>query len=160
MDPEEMFGAIFGGERFKPLIGELSLARDMKSAMQEADDPETSTAVTRPGEKRVLSPDERLKKDEKEKVRQAEVRCIHERLNINVLRFHPLREPQPEKKRVSQLVVELVRKISIFTESATGIPARDREVTLSWKTICQLDAEFVNALSPNLCLLTISTIES
>ena len=35
-----MFGAIFGGERFVPIIGTISLAKDMKSALQEAEDGE------------------------------------------------------------------------------------------------------------------------
>ena len=33
VDLEEVFGAIFGGERFIPIIGEISLAGDMKSAL-------------------------------------------------------------------------------------------------------------------------------
>jgi hypothetical protein len=37
VDPEEVFGAIFSGEKFLPLIGQLSLARGMKTALQEAD---------------------------------------------------------------------------------------------------------------------------
>jgi hypothetical protein len=80
MDPEEMFGAIFGGERFKPLIGELSLARDMKSAMQEADEggSEGTAAVegagaSTGGPKKIMSPEEKARKDEKERARQAEV---------------------------------------------------------------------------------------
>lgn len=40
VDPEEVFGAIFGGERFIPIIGHISLARDMKTALQEVDDAE------------------------------------------------------------------------------------------------------------------------
>jgi hypothetical protein len=38
----------------------------------------------------------------------------------------------------------LERKLSIFTESATG--PYDRDVTNSWKTICQLEAECVISL--------------
>jgi len=33
IDPEGVFGAIFGGERFVPIIGTISLAKDMKSAL-------------------------------------------------------------------------------------------------------------------------------
>ncbi|KAJ3874889.1 hypothetical protein F5051DRAFT_462338 [Lentinula edodes] len=36
VDPEEVFGKIFGGERFVGVIGHISLARDMKAALQEA----------------------------------------------------------------------------------------------------------------------------
>ena len=35
VDPEEIFGTIFGGERFLPIIGHISLAKDMKAALQE-----------------------------------------------------------------------------------------------------------------------------
>lgn len=37
MDPEEIFSAIFGGERFVPIIGHISLGRDMKDALQNED---------------------------------------------------------------------------------------------------------------------------
>jgi DnaJ-class molecular chaperone len=69
VDPEEIFGAIFGGERFAPIIGEISLARDMKSAMQEAEDAEEES---NPGKKKILSPEEKAKKDEKDRVRFAQ----------------------------------------------------------------------------------------
>lgn len=42
-------------------------------------------------------------------------------------------------ERVQKLVNNLERKLSIFTESATG-PA-DRDVSRSWRTICELEAE-------------------
>ena len=35
VDPEEVFGAILGGERLFPIIGNISVARDMKAALQE-----------------------------------------------------------------------------------------------------------------------------
>lgn len=76
VDPEEVFGAIFGGERFVPIIGEISLARDMKTALQEAEDleenEETGHIVDAKG-KKILSPEEKAKKDEKAKVVAAEV---------------------------------------------------------------------------------------
>jgi len=39
------------------------------------------------------------------------------------------------------VIMELERKLSIFTESATGVPYKDKDVLQSWKTICQLEAE-------------------
>jgi DnaJ-class molecular chaperone len=77
VDPEEVFGAIFGGERFLPLIGQLSLARDMKTALQEADeaDGEQSTPVVRDAKGReILSPEEKAKREEKARKVAAEVR--------------------------------------------------------------------------------------
>jgi hypothetical protein len=37
VDPEEIFSAIFGGERFVPIIGHISLGKDMKDALQNED---------------------------------------------------------------------------------------------------------------------------
>jgi len=36
VDPEQVFSALFGGEKFVPIIGTISLAKEMKAAMQEA----------------------------------------------------------------------------------------------------------------------------
>ena len=77
IDPEEVFGAIFGGERFLPFIGQLSLARDMKTALQEADEAEGegSTPVVRDSKGReVISPEEKARRDEKARKSAAEVR--------------------------------------------------------------------------------------
>ncbi|CAE6466814.1 unnamed protein product [Rhizoctonia solani] len=45
VDPEEIFSAIFGGERFVPIIGHISLGKDMKDALQneESDNEESAT---------------------------------------------------------------------------------------------------------------------
>lgn len=83
VDPEEVFGAIFGGERFLPIIGQISLARDMKSALQEAEDAELEEGgvdgkkVIRDAKGReILSEEEKAKKDEKRKKEAAEVSYI------------------------------------------------------------------------------------
>lgn len=81
VDPEEVFGAIFGGERFLPFIGLLSLARDMKTALQEADEAEgdDSTLVARDAKGReIISPEEKARRDEKARKTAAEVR-MHRR---------------------------------------------------------------------------------
>ena len=44
------------------------------------------------------------------------------------------------EKRVKKLVEELERKLSIFTESAAG--PDDQDVTRSWRTICEIEAEY------------------
>ncbi|KAF8335414.1 X-domain of DnaJ-containing-domain-containing protein [Cantharellus anzutake] len=116
VDPEEIFSAIFGGERFVPIIGDISLGRDMKAALQEADEAEASGQGKKG--KEALTPEEKAKKEEKDKRIAAEV----------------LRE-----ERVRKLVAELERKLSIFSESAVG--PDDRDVLSSWKQICQIEAE-------------------
>lgn len=84
VDPEELFSNIFGGDRFLPIIGQISLAKDMKSALQEADEQEeesTVVAITadgRPVQGRtvvVLSPEEKAKREEKARIAAAEVRA-------------------------------------------------------------------------------------
>lgn len=74
VDPEELFGAIFGGERFTPIIGDISLAREMKTALQEAEDAEEEARPKDAKGRDILSPEERAKKEEKERQKAAEVR--------------------------------------------------------------------------------------
>ncbi|KAH9160694.1 DnaJ-domain-containing protein [Lactarius sanguifluus] len=119
----EVFGAIFGGERFIPLIGQLSLARDMKSALQEADEAagEDAPLVARDAKGReIVSPEEKAKRDEKARKSAAEKAAARE-------------------ERVQKLVENLQHKLGIFTENATG--PNDPEVIESWRTICSLEAE-------------------
>jgi DnaJ-class molecular chaperone len=77
VDPEEVFGAIFGGERFAPIIGDISLGRDMKAALQEAEEAEAEEGGTkRPRDakgREILSEAERAQKDERDRKRAAEV---------------------------------------------------------------------------------------
>jgi len=123
IDPEEVFGAIFGGERFLPLIGQLSLARDMKTALQEADEAEgeSTTPVARDAKGReIISPEEKARRDEKARKVAAEKAAARE-------------------ERVLKLIENLRHKLSIFTESATSV--NDPEVVESWRTICTLEAE-------------------
>ena len=53
-------------------------------------------------------------------------------------------------ERVNKLVHNLEHKLSIFTESATG--PNDPDVSGSWRTICQLEAESVSSTFPALIL--------
>ncbi|KAJ4488950.1 X-domain of DnaJ-containing-domain-containing protein [Lentinula edodes] len=129
VDPEEVFSAIFGGERFVGVIGHISLAKDMKAALQEAEEEaeegkDGSDGAARirdgKGERLVLSEEEKAKKEEKNRKKAAE-------------------RAAARAERVDKLVANLERKLGIFTESATGI--NDVDVTRSWRTICELEAE-------------------
>jgi len=70
-----VFGAIFGGERFVPIIGTISLAKDMKSALQEAEDGEEADENS--GQPRlkdakgrdILTPEEKTKNEEKDRIK-------------------------------------------------------------------------------------------
>jgi hypothetical protein len=70
-----VFGAIFGGERFIPIIGHISLASDMKAALQEeGDEDNPDKPVQRDAKGReIISPEEKAKRDEKARKVQAEV---------------------------------------------------------------------------------------
>lgn len=116
-----MFSMMFGGERFVPIIGHISLAKDMKTAMQEADDIDESKPVQRDAKGReILSPEEKAKRDEKARKIAAE-------------------KAAERAERVQKLVENLERKLGIFSESATG--PNDAQVTASYRTICALEAE-------------------
>jgi len=73
VDPEDLFGAIFGGERFTPIIGDISLAREMKTALQEAEDAEEQVRPKDAKGREIMSPEEKAQKEEKERQKAAEV---------------------------------------------------------------------------------------
>lgn len=77
VDPEEVFGAIFGGEKFVPFIGHISLAKDMKAALQEADELEANAndrKILRDAKGReIISPEEKARREEKQRKASAEV---------------------------------------------------------------------------------------
>ena len=72
-----MFGAIFGGERFAPIIGDISLGKDMKAALQEAEEAvgeENGTKKPRDAKGReILSEAEKAQKEERDRKKAAEV---------------------------------------------------------------------------------------
>jgi DnaJ-class molecular chaperone len=83
VDPEEVFGAMFGGARFEPLIGTISLAKDMKTAMQDDGDggdgapadgagPAVENRFDAKG-REIISPEEKARRDAKERKVAAEV---------------------------------------------------------------------------------------
>lgn len=72
MDPEEVFGQIFGGERFEDIFGKISLAKDMKTALQEAEEAEDDSTKIQNGKS--TNEDERMRKEEKDKKKAAEVK--------------------------------------------------------------------------------------
>ncbi|KAG9045333.1 hypothetical protein FS837_006496 [Tulasnella sp. UAMH 9824] len=144
VDPEEVFSAIFGGDRFVPIIGEISLGKEMKEALQQAEEAEEeeasattiegSTPVQRDSKgKPILSPEQKAKKLEKEKKIAAEKARLRE-------------------ERVKKLVENLDRKLSIYVESVIGAPT-DAEVARSWREICRIEAEELKTESYGVDLL-------
>ena len=86
MDPEEVFSAIFGGERFVTIIGEISLGRDMKEALQKAEEEEDkedpTQRITDAKGREILSPEQKAKKEEQKAKKEA----IEKRISAEVSR--------------------------------------------------------------------------
>lgn len=137
VDPEEVFGSLFGGERFADIIGTISIGKDMKEALQQdsddlerqanGDDPGASNTENPGGSassKPTLTPEQKAAKEEKERKQAAE------------------REKQ-RQERVSKLVEKLIRKLSIYTESVRNAndPVLEKEVEKSFREITRLEAE-------------------
>ncbi|SNX83582.1 related to DnaJ-like protein [Melanopsichium pennsylvanicum] len=136
VDPEEVFGSLFGGERFADIIGTISIGKDMKEALQQdSDDLErqangeqvaasTQAASNSASSKPTLTPEQKAAKDEKERKLAAE------------------REKQ-RQERVSKLVEKLIRKLSIYTESVRNAndPVLEKEVEKSFREITRLEAD-------------------
>ncbi|KIY68191.1 DnaJ-domain-containing protein [Cylindrobasidium torrendii FP15055 ss-10] len=133
VDPEEVFSAIFGGEKFVSIIGNISLARDMKAALEEAEDAEVDAKRERDAKGRIiLSEEEKKAKDEKERRVNAE-------------------KAAERSARIAKLVEQLTSKLSVFTEAASG--PDDKEMLRSWKMTCELEAEDLKAESYGVDLL-------
>ncbi|CAE6446757.1 unnamed protein product [Rhizoctonia solani] len=144
VDPEEIFSAIFGGERFVPIIGHISLGKDMKDALQneESDNEEPATPVQRDSKGReIISPEERARREEKRRRKEERDRQVD------------AQKQKARAERVGQLVTELSRKLSIYTESATGHPQQDADVANSWRQICEIEANELKGESYGVDLL-------
>ncbi|CDU23055.1 related to DnaJ-like protein [Sporisorium scitamineum] len=138
VDPEEVFGSLFGGERFTDIIGTISIGKDMKEALQQdsddlerqanGDDPAASSGEAgtdgSSSSKPTLTPEQKAAKEEKERKQAAE------------------REKQ-RQERVAKLVEKLIRKLSIYTESVRNAndPLLEKEVEKSFREITRLEAE-------------------
>lgn len=112
MDPEEFFKQSFGGDRFIDIIGEISIGRDMRDALetQEAEDDNDDTSSLTPEEKA-----EREAKKEKAELERAEIRT----------------------KRVDTLAEKLINKLSLYTE----LPDTSESSVQAFKSIVQIEAE-------------------
>ncbi|KAL7422956.1 DnaJ-like protein [Cryptotrichosporon argae] len=119
-DPEEVFGKMFGGDRFDDLIGQISIGKDMKDAFQQQHEAEQGDMIMGPGGRMVLSPEAMQRKMVRDRARAEEKARIR-------------------KARVDKLAANLVNKLSIFTEAAKG--PDDKLVGASFKQICKLEAE-------------------
>jgi len=63
-------------ERSTPIIGDISLAREMKAALQEAEDAERQLRSKDAKGREIMSPEEKGKRKEKEQQKAAEGRFL------------------------------------------------------------------------------------
>jgi len=91
---DDIRAAMFGGEKFVPIIGHLSLARDMKTALQEDEGGEATSST---GQKKILSAEEKIKKDEKNQKVIAEVCGIYRDMSNPRFPDALRRKPKSEK---------------------------------------------------------------
>ncbi|KAG0032952.1 hypothetical protein BGZ81_009729 [Podila clonocystis] len=88
VNPEAFFKQQFGGDRFVDIIGEISIGRDMRDALNEPEDESTAD----------LSPEEKAK-------REASVSEIKDKAR-----------DEARQARVDKLVKNLIHKLSIYTD--------------------------------------------
>ncbi|WVQ85971.1 hypothetical protein IAT38_008139 [Cryptococcus sp. DSM 104549] len=119
-DPEEVFGKMFGGDRFEDLIGNISIGKDMKDAFQQQNEPEPGDIVIGPTGKPMLTP---------------------EAMQRKIARDREVAEQKAKQRRerVEKLANHLEGRLNIFTEAAKG--PEDQMVGASFKEICRLEAE-------------------
>ncbi|KAG0753506.1 hypothetical protein G6F57_012300 [Rhizopus arrhizus] len=101
VDPEEFFKQSFGGDRFVDIIGELSMGKDMKEAMEIYGDVDPKS----------LTPEQKLEKEEQRK------------------NFEKIKIANREA-RVQQLSAKLINKLSLYTE-LNDIPEEARHAAFS-----------------------------
>ncbi|WRT70758.1 uncharacterized protein IL334_007757 [Kwoniella shivajii] len=119
-DPEEVFGKMFGGDRFEDFIGQISIGKDMKDAFQQQHEEEAGDYMIGPTGKPMMTPDAMQRK---------------------MLRDRAVAEQKARvrKERVDKLAINLVKKLNIYTEAAKGV--EDKLVGASFREICRLEAE-------------------
>ncbi|KNE60036.1 hypothetical protein AMAG_05473 [Allomyces macrogynus ATCC 38327] len=118
MNPEEFFRQQFGGDRFVDIIGDISIARDFKDAMS-ASASDADTATP-------PTPEEKEKKDA-------------ELLDMKM---------KAREARVEKLAENLIRKLSIFTESPM-----DKIATEAFTAKMEMEAEELKNASYGIELL-------
>ncbi|TYJ55225.1 hypothetical protein B9479_004055 [Cryptococcus floricola] len=119
-DPEEVFGKMFGGDRFEVLIGNISIGKDMKQAFQQQEGEDAGDYIMGPNGKPIMTPEGLQKKALRDREAAEE-------------------KAKQRKARVDKLAVNLVNKLNIFTEAAKS--ADDKLVGSSFKEICRLEGE-------------------
>ncbi|KAI8876956.1 DnaJ-domain-containing protein [Backusella circina FSU 941] len=99
VDPEEFFKQSFGGERFLDIIGEISIGREMRDALETADEDETELTEE---EKAAKEAQKVESEEEKNAVREKRIETLVEKL-ITKLKLY---DPKSEKSFVELITKE------------------------------------------------------
>lgn len=119
VDPEEVFGKMFGGDAFADLIGDISIGKEMKDVFQQQAEDAPEDYMMGPKGQPVLTPEAQARRNAREKA-AADAKAAERTARVNKLAEH------------------LTRKLSVFAEAAKS--AEDPDVAPSFKEICRLEA--------------------
>ncbi|CAO3613217.1 unnamed protein product [Mucor fragilis] len=113
MDPEDFFKQSFGGDRFVDIIGEISIGKDMREALESHEQEQEEV------DPKLLTPEQKAEREEKkEKLEKA--------------------RSAARETRVHALTTKLINKLSLYTE-LNDIPEEARSAAFS--NIIQIEAE-------------------
>ncbi|KAI8886116.1 DnaJ-domain-containing protein [Backusella circina FSU 941] len=113
VDPEQFFKQSFGGDRFVDIIGEISIGKDMQTALETAEEDEQEVDL------KSLTLEQKAEREEQKREKEQE-------------------RAQVRNKRVDALCVKLINKLSLYTElNDTSEEAR----CAAFSNIIQIEAE-------------------
>lgn len=113
VDPEDFFKQSFGGDRFVDIIGEISIGKDMREALESHEQEQEEV------DPKLLTPEQKAEREEKkEKLEKA--------------------RSAARETRVHALTTKLINKLSLYTE-LNDIPEEARSAAFS--NIIQIEAE-------------------
>ncbi|CAO3628656.1 unnamed protein product [Cunninghamella blakesleeana] len=112
VDPEEFFKQSFGGDKFVDIIGEISIGKDMREALETAENGEENEDESK------LTPEEKAQKEAQKEKQEQE-------------------RQETRDKRVDTLAEKLINKLSLYTE----LPDTSESSVHAFQSIIQLEAE-------------------
>ncbi|PKI82970.1 hypothetical protein MVES_002810 [Malassezia vespertilionis] len=126
VDPEQIFGGLFGGDRFQDIIGTISIGREMKEALQQNSEELERNADEQGSDVKSeqLSAEQKAAKEKEDERREKE-------------------KEREREKRVSHLAEKLERKLSVYTESVAvgGDEEQLEQVRRGFREMNRLEAE-------------------
>ncbi|KAI7905675.1 X-domain of DnaJ-containing-domain-containing protein [Cokeromyces recurvatus] len=115
VDPEEFFKQSFGGDRFVDIIGEISIGKDMREALEAYEKEQEEEGI----DPKSLTPEQKIEREERKR-------------NLEKARA------EAREKRVATLATKLINKLSLYTE-LNDISEEAR--TAAFTNIIQIETE-------------------